>query len=223
MLFTGCASPNAEKREPRSRLSSSSAVNVTQAATASLFHPKPTTWKSVGEERIQRISPLPRGSGSPPVRIQIPALKVDVAVKPVGWNIKVTKAGRTTEWEVLSQAAGHHFGSANPGEIGNVVISGHNAPGGGVFAELASLGYKEGPLPDHLYANITAANGSVYVYKLTNKLLLPILGSSSEEIHSQVVYIGQTKDARLTLVTCWPLGDTSYRLIVWGPLLGRER
>ena len=124
---------------------------------------------------------------------------------------------------MLPHAAGHHFGSANPGEIGNVVISGHNTPGGHVFEGLAALGYKEGPLPKTLYAYVTDSSGHVYVYALTHKQLLPELGASAEEIHSQVAYIGPTADARLTLVTCWPLGDTSYRLVVWGPLRGRQQ
>ncbi len=156
------------------------------------------------------------------MHIAIPSLQVDVEVKPIGWEIVTTARGRTTEWQVLPDAAGHHLGSANPGEQGNVVISGHNTPGGNVFEGLAVLGYSEEPIPTGTRAYVTAADGQVYVYELQEKVLLPVLGASPEEQRGYLSYTQPTEEARLTLITCWPLGDTSYRLIVWGPLIGTQ-
>ena len=167
------------------------------------------------------VGPLALGEGASPVAITIPYVGVEVAVKPIGWQVVPRDKGRTTEWEVLPDAAGHHRGSANGGEAGNVVISGHNTPGGGVFEGLATLGYEEGPLPEDVYAYLEDARGAVYVYRLEERVLLPVLGATPEEVRSYVTYTQPTEDARLTLITCWPLGDTSYRLVVWGPLVGR--
>ncbi len=166
------------------------------------------------------VTPLPRGAGSPPTHISIPRLEVDVDVRPIGWAVVTTAAGRTTEWQVLPDAAGHHRGSANPGEVGNVVISGHNTPGGKVFEGLAVLGYSMTPVPQGTLAYLTTADGTIYVYELKEKVLLPVLGTSPEEQRGYLKYTQPTDEPRLTLITCWPLGDTAYRLVVWGPLLG---
>ena len=156
------------------------------------------------------------------MHIAIPSLRVDVAVKPIGWEVVSTANGRTTEWQVLPHAAGHHLGTANPGEAGNVVISGHNTPGGRVFEGLAVLGYSEGPVPSGTWAYVKSTDGHIYVYELQKKALLPVLGVSAEEQRAYLSYVRPTQEARLTLITCWPLGDTSYRLVVWGPLIGQK-
>ncbi|MEK7874546.1 MAG: hypothetical protein AAB502_11910, partial [Chloroflexota bacterium] len=57
----------------------------------------------------------------PAVRIQIPAIAVDSKVVQVG---TVWKDG-VLEWEIAKWAVGHHQGTANPGELGNIVMSGH--------------------------------------------------------------------------------------------------
>ncbi len=172
------------------------------------------------EARITPVTPLPPGQGAPPVHVWVPSLGVDVAVRPVGWEIVSTATGRYTEWQVLPDAAGHHLGSANPGERGNVVLSGHNTPGGRVFEGLATLGYEEGPIAANTFAYVQTEDGRIYAYRLENKVLLPVLGVSPEERRSYLKYTAPTDEPRLTLVTCWPLGDTSYRLVVWGPLVG---
>ena len=54
-----------------------------------------------------------------PTEIRIPRIKLDARVR------EVTVRLDTWEWEVADFMAGHHTGTANPGETGNVVIAGH--------------------------------------------------------------------------------------------------
>ncbi len=165
------------------------------------------------------VTPMPPGKGISPVHINIPAVGVDVDVRPVGWHIITREGKRTTEWDVLPEAAGHHYGSANPGEEDNVVISGHNVQGRRVFEGLSTLGYKE-KLPSNIRVFIRDKSGRVFVYLLEHQVLLPSQPLSEKQRKQQLSFMQHTHDARLTLITCWPLGDTTYRLVVWGPLSG---
>jgi sortase A len=61
------------------------------------------------------------------VRIQIPALNIDAPI--------VQGDG----WEQLMKGVGQHIGTANPGEKGNMVLSGHNDEYGEVFRYLDRL------------------------------------------------------------------------------------
>ena len=166
------------------------------------------------------VTPMPLGTGKRAAYIRIPALGVQTEVRPIGWTVVGTPQGRYTEWQVLLDAAGQHRGTANPGERGNLVISGHNTPGGKVFEGLSTLGYERGNTVQRVYAYVTVTDGRTYVYRLEKKALLPVLGTSKEEQRQYLQYTLPTDTAWLTLITCWPLGDTSYRLVVGGPLVG---
>ncbi|HEM62548.1 MAG TPA: sortase, partial [Chloroflexi bacterium] len=71
--------------------------------------------------------PIPTPGPRQASRIVIPAIEVDAPV--------VEGDG----WEELKMGAGHRVGSANPGERGNVVISGHNDVYGEIFRHLEDL------------------------------------------------------------------------------------
>ena len=75
---------------------------------------------------VGAITPLPMPTPGPEqgIRIQIPAIGVDAPVV------------EGDDWEALKQGAGHHIGSANPGESGNCVISAHNDIFGEIFQTL---------------------------------------------------------------------------------------
>ena len=86
-------------------------------------------------------TPTPRTRDeSPPVRLFIPSVKIDTKVVPVGWNMIPSPGGGVkSEWEVADFAVGHHKGSANPGQVGNVVLSGHVDYKGQVFKDLKDV------------------------------------------------------------------------------------
>ena len=97
--------------------------------------------------------------------------------------------------------------SAFPGEIGNLVITGHSAgdiyssnPYKFIFSGLERL--EEGDL---IYVNY---EGVRYTYSITKKQVI-------DPSNVQALIMGNDKPL-ITLVTCTPLGTSNYRLLVTG-------
>jgi sortase A len=129
--------------------------------------------------------PVPTPGPRSPTRIVIPALKID-------WPI-VHGDG----WEELKAGVGHHIGSANPGERGNVVLSGHNDVYGEVFKELESLALGE---TVQLYAG-----GHAYKYVVRARRVVP---------PTDLSVIKQTREPVATLITCTPYMVDTMRFVV---------
>jgi sortase A len=140
---------------------------------------------------VSEITPLPMPTPGPEqgVRIQIPAIGVDAPV--------VEGDG----WEPLKQGAGHHIGSANPGERGNCVISAHNDIFAEIFRDLPDL-----DLDDEVFVH-TASR--VYRYVVTQKRII-------EPTEVSVMY--PTSSPVLTLISCYPYGMDTHRVVVIGEL-----
>jgi sortase A len=119
------------------------------------------------------------------VRIQIPAIDVDARVL------------EGDDWETLQRGAGHQIGSANPGERGNCVISAHNDIFGEIFRDLPDLN-----LGDEIKVH-TASR--VYRYVVTQKRIIE---------PTEVEVLEPTSSPVLTLVSCYPYGIDTHRIVV---------
>ncbi len=162
----------------------------------------------VTEKRPSNPMPTPVPERAPkPVRIVIPAIGVDAPVVEVGVKIIKTEKGTLAQWETADYAAGHHSTSANPGEKGNIVISGHNNIKGKVFQRLWQL--KPG---DNVF--LYNAEGKVFAYEVKEILLVQEKGVSEEQRRANAKYIEPTPDETLTLISCWPPHGNSHRVIV---------
>jgi sortase A len=148
------------------------------------------------------LPPLPPREGGfvtrtlPPTRLVIPNIDLDSKVLPLGTTRD--RAGKLV-WETVPFAVGHHQGTANPGEPGNVVLSGHiSSPNeGAIFKRLPQL--KVGD------AVIVATAQQHHLYRVTD----------TEVVTPAAVEVLQpTADSTLTLITCVPDGIYSHRLIV---------
>lgn len=136
---------------------------------------------------VSAITPLPLPTPGPEqaIRIQIPAIGVDGPVV------------EGDDWESLKQGAGHHVGSANPGERDNCIISAHNDIFGEMFRNLPDL-----DLGDEVFMH-TASR--VYRYVVTQKRII-------EPTDVSVMY--PTSSPVLTLITCYPYGIDTHRIVV---------
>jgi sortase A len=136
-------------------------------------------------------TPLPAmpTSDAVPVRIVIPSIKVDSVIKEVELQVDT--------WQVADYAVGHHQSSALPGQQGNVVMAGHRDIRGSVFRRLNEL----------------KPNDVILVYTKM-KVYRYIVSASYIVKPTQVGVMSQTKDYRLTLITCTPIGIASHRIIV---------
>jgi len=142
-------------------------------------------------------------------RVAAPSIALDASVIDVGWHAsKDKKSGAEIMiWDVAEFAAGHHQGSANPGQVGNIVLSGHDDWKGEVFKNLEHL--KPGD-------EITVYNeeGTAYLYVVTQMERVREENVPLEERIRNAEYMNQTADQTLTLITCWPYKVDTHRLIV---------
>jgi sortase A len=140
---------------------------------------------------VSAITPLPVPTRGPEqaVRIEIPA--IDVAARIVEGD----------DWETLKRGAGHHVGSANPGERGNCVISAHNDIFGELFRDLPELS-----LGDEVLVHTAS---QVHRYEVTQKRIIE---------PTEVSVLEPTSSPVVTLVSCYPYGIDTHRIVVIGEL-----
>jgi sortase A len=133
---------------------------------------------------------IPTPGPQAPTRLVIPAIGVDVPV--------VEGDGS----EQLKKGAGHHVGTANPGERGNCFISGHNDIFGEIFRDLEKL-----ELEDEI---IVYAGAQPFHYRVRAKRIV-------EPDDVSVMY--PTSTPVLTLMTCYPYLVDTHRLAVIAELV----
>jgi sortase A len=134
--------------------------------------------------------PVPPPATAPPTRIVIPSIKVDAPVT------------EGTGWESLKYRVGHHPGTANPGERGNLVLAAHNDVYGEIFRYLPDV-----PLGEIV---TVYAGEQVYRYRIAaRRIILP----------SQGEVMLPTTGPTLTLISCYPYLIDTYRIVLFGELI----
>lgn len=152
-------------------------------------------------------TPIRPPAHQPPARIVIPSIGVDSPIVEVGWSVIEGKDGKfRSEWDTADYAVGYHKTSGLPGNIGNIVLSGHNNIKGEVFKNLSAV---EPGDTITLYAD-----GYKYDYKVENAFIVKEVGASEEQRRKNAQWIAPTSDERLTLVSCWPYWTNTHRVIV---------
>jgi sortase A len=136
------------------------------------------------------ISPLATPSAQAATRIVIPGIGVD----------SIVVEGDT--WEDLKKGVGHHSGSANAGEKGNAVYSGHDDVYGEVFRRLEEL--KPG--------DVVTVYAGIHLYRYEVKRIR-IVSPKETSI------LAATSDATLTLITCYPYRVDTQRLVAVAKLV----
>ena len=129
--------------------------------------------------------PIPTPGSQQAVRIQIPVINVDAPV--------VQGDG----WEQLKRGVAQHVGTPDPGENGNIVLSGHNDVYGEVFRYLERL------MPGDIVIVFTVQLQYTYV----------ITGTQIVE-PTQVEVMDPTPNPTLTLISCHPYLVDNHRIVV---------
>ena len=129
--------------------------------------------------------PIPTPSVEQAIRIQIPAINVDAPV--------VQGDG----WEQLKKGVGQHIGTADPGQVGNVVLSGHDDIFGEIFRDLDKL--KPG---DEV---IVFTNQKQYTYVVDGTQLVE---------PTAVDVMAPTGSPDVTLISCYPSLVDKQRIVV---------
>lgn len=177
----------------------------------------PESWAAQALERMGIEAPQPAGpvaEATPPVAPDMPPA-VHVAVAAVGIDTSVVEVvpakseshGRTVfTWTVADWAAGHHITSADPGEGGNIILTGHDDVRGEVFRGLHDI-----QLGDQV--QLTSPAG-VFTYAVTEIHVREYRNASPEELIAAGRFLAPMPEERVTLVTCWPYGIDTHRIIV---------
>ncbi len=140
---------------------------------------------------VQSIAnlPLPTPGPAQATRIQIQAINVDAPVV------------QGDSWDQLKKGVGQHVGTADPGQLGNVVLSAHDDVFGEIFRNLDRL------QPGDQVLLFTAQQQYVY-----------IVTSSQIVAPTQVEVMNPTSDSTLTLISCYPYMVDKKRIVVFAKL-----
>ena len=151
---------------------------------------------------IDAIDPTVTRTVSPEPRLLIPKLNVDV---PITFGIKTTET-----MSAMNEGVAHYSiagADALPGQIGNLVITGHSA--GDIYSsnpyKYIFSGLERLEVGDSIYVNYESVR---YTYSVTRKEVI--------EPTNVAALIFETDKPIITLVTCTPLGTSRYRLLVFG-------
>lgn len=130
-------------------------------------------------------------------RIVVPAINLDKKVIEVGWTVQQTGGQDVAVWDVDKYRVGHHQGTSNPGDGGNIVLAGHSGGKAYPFNDIFYL--KPGDLIE-LYSQ-----GQVYDYNVSDHILVDEVGQPLEKRLENARYIEPTDEEMITMVACWPL------------------
>lgn len=149
---------------------------------------------------IEAVDPNVTQAVSPEPRLLIPKLNIDV---PVAFGISTNDVDEAMAHGVAQFSI--PGANALPGQIGNLVISGHSA--GDVYSnnpyKFIFSGLERLEVGDIIYINFESVR---YTYQMTK--------SEVVEPSNVGALIYATDKPMLTLITCTPLGTSRYRLLI---------
>jgi sortase A len=133
---------------------------------------------------------VPTSIAQPATRVIIPSIEIDAP------------AGEGTDWESLKYKVGHHPGTANPGQRGNMVLAAHNDIYGEIFRYL----------PDVPVGEIITvyAGEEAFRYRITERRII-----TPDQVEVMLPTTGPT----VTLISCYPYLIDTHRIVLFGELV----
>ncbi|HVO41877.1 MAG TPA: class D sortase [Aggregatilineales bacterium] len=150
----------------------------------------PAQYRASYQLQLEATYIPPTSSPEGPTRIVIPKLNVDQQV--------VSGDG----WEALKLGVGHHPGSANPGQPGNMVLSAHDDVYGEIFRYLDRL----------------ESGDEVTVYTLTQHYTYVVQSRQIVPPTATEILGSQGSVKQLTLISCYPYQKDTQRIAVFAIL-----
>ena len=151
---------------------------------------RPATEGAVPGQYLHLVEP----GASIPIPTPGPRQASRILIEGIGVNAPVVEGDG---WEELKMGAGHRIGSGNPGERGNMVISGHNDVYGEIFRYLADVSIGD--------AVIVYTGDTPHSYVVVAKMVVE---------PTEVSLLEPTPNSTLTLITCHPYMIDTHRLVV---------
>jgi sortase A len=133
---------------------------------------------------------------------QVDTSPAQIAVETDDVSINNASIWEGDDWTTLQKGVGHLPYTANPGEIGNMVLTGHNDIYGEVFRDIGNLGPGD-------EIRVMNRAGQWYIYEVTEwRIVNP----------SQTEVLLPRGGATLTLITCYPYQVDTQRLVIFADL-----
>ncbi len=204
--FTPPATPLAtlSPTEPSPPVPSPNATPQPRPTAAPEPSPRAEATAAPGQEldEASRLMPIPTGAiprgprKPPPNRILIPSVGIDAKVISLGTH--VNENGELV-WDTAPFAVGHHNGTANPGEVGNVVMSGHisSRSEGAVFKSLPEVKVGDGV--------VVVTKERDFLYQIVDRQIVE---------PGQIEILNTDGGEMLTLITCFPDRVYTHRLVL---------
>ncbi|MEK6222553.1 MAG: class D sortase [Chloroflexota bacterium] len=148
----------------------------------------------------EHLRPVAQALNNIPAPTPSPEQAIRIEITRIGINAPVV-IGDT--WEQLKQGVGQRVGSANPGQIGNLVLSAHNDIFGEIFRHLDQLQSGDEIV---VFTNIRSYT---YVIDIETQIVEPTF----------VQVMDQTHDPTLTLISCYPYLVNDKRIIIKATLV----
>lgn len=123
-------------------------------------------------------------------RIQVEAIGVDSAIYQGMYD-----------WEVLKKGVAQHIGSAAPGQVGNMILAGHNDVYGEVFRDLDKLA------PGDEIA--VSSERQTYIYVVRETVIVE---------PADVSVMASTDFPSMTLISCYPYRVNTKRIVIFADL-----
>lgn len=182
--------------------------------------PPPTSTTFLGSARVELEEGITGGDAAvtpvgtpetpadmpPASHIKIPAVGIDTDIVEVLPKTETIEGQLVESWQVADWVAGHHSGSADPGENGNIVLAGHDDVRGEVFRGLHDIAPGDEVL-------LSTADG-VHRYVVVEIQVRRERDAPLKERLATGQYIAPMPEERLTMITCWPYGIDDHRIIV---------
>ncbi len=139
--------------------------------------------------------------------ISIPALNVEAPVIALAPRLVEEQGAMVWRLPVPnSYSVAWDETSAEPGFVGNVIMTGHNNLYGAVFGDLDKLSYGD-------EIAIWSEYG-VFSYYVSVIQYLEYKDQPLEVRTSYTQWLSQTFDQRLTLISCWPRRTATHRIVI---------
>ena len=145
-------------------------------------------------------------SGERALRMRIPSIDLDASVS----ELEIRDLGDSREWSTPDKVVGHIPTTAKPGESANGWYFGHLdnflSNEGDIFRRLPEISSMIQNDPVDIF--LTTADAE-YMYRVTN----------TQQVHRDELYLAQSDNAQISLVTCWPFRVYDHRIVVSAVLI----
>jgi len=147
----------------------------------------------------EHLRPLVAAYKPPPIPTRGPEHARRIVIPAIGVDARIVEGDGAEQLEY--KKVGHHIGSANPGELGNLVLTGHNDIHGEVFRHLKRL-----QVGDEIIIHTISQQ---YIYSVQDQQIV-----EPTDVH----VMAPTRNPTITLISCYPYLVDTQRIVIIGIL-----